>query len=74
VPDPRLGPRVSRYEICIRGCAGSVVADAFSDMRVTSGDGVTVLSGPIPDQDSLHRLLARIRDLGLELLWTREIP
>jgi hypothetical protein len=31
-------------------------------------DGDTILSGPLVDQSALHGVLARIRDLGLELV------
>jgi hypothetical protein len=67
------GHRTIRYEIGIRGTAGIVVADAFADLTVVSGKNLTVLSGPCLDQAALHGVLARIRDLGLELLWTREV-
>jgi hypothetical protein len=38
-------------------------------MTITlESDGTTTLSGPIVDQAALHGLLARVRDLGLELI------
>ena len=33
--------------------------------------GQTVITGPVADQAALHGLLARIRELGLELLEVR---
>ena len=33
-----------------------------------TGDGTTVLRGPIPDQAALHGLLHKVRDIGLPLL------
>jgi len=41
----------------------------FDWMTVTlEADGTTTLSGSIADQSALHGLLARVRDLGLELI------
>ena len=34
----------------------------------------TVLRGPVDDQDGLHTILARIQDLGLELVEIRQLP
>ena len=31
-------------------------------------DGTTTLSSPVADQAALHRLLIKVRDLGLELI------
>ena len=41
----------------------------FEEMQVTvTGEGTTVISGPVADQAALHGLLAKIRDLGLPLV------
>jgi hypothetical protein len=45
---------------------------AFEDVQVSSAPGVTVLTAEL-DQPALHGLLARIEDLGLELLDMRLI-
>ena len=57
----------SHYELTIKGRPGELLHAAFDDVVVTSGPGVTVLSAEL-DQAALHGLLARIEDLGLELL------
>ena len=41
---------------------------AFGDLTITEVDGETVLSGPIADQAELHRVLDRVRELGLPLV------
>jgi hypothetical protein len=41
---------------------------SFQHVRQEDGTTVTVLSGTVADQASLHGLLNRIRDLGLPLL------
>ncbi|MCC6496617.1 MAG: hypothetical protein IT193_10225 [Propionibacteriaceae bacterium] len=41
----------------------------FDGLTLTrDDDGTTGLSGPVADQAQLHGLLAKIRDLGLELV------
>jgi len=40
-------------------------------LQVTSDDCETVIAGPVADQAALHGLLAKIRDLGLELTLVR---
>jgi hypothetical protein len=40
-------------------------------MTLTTGDGITLLTGPVVDQAALHGLLHRTQSLGLELLEVR---
>jgi hypothetical protein len=57
----------SHYELTVKGQPGELLRAAFADVVVSSGPGVTILSAEL-DQSALHGLLARIEDLGLELL------
>ena len=60
------------YEIRVNGVLDSGWSAWFAGLRVTSdGHGQTTISGPVADQAALHGLLAKIRDLGLELLEVR---
>ena len=46
----------------------------FDGLAITDpGDGTTVLRGAVVDQAALHGLLQRLRDVGLDLLWLREV-
>ncbi len=61
------------YVIQIRGHIGQDWSEWFSDLTLAAeytadGTPITVLSGPISDQAALHGVLARIRDLGLQLI------
>jgi hypothetical protein len=61
-----------RYEIRVKGVLGSGWSAWFDGLEVTSDEhGQTTVAGPIADQAALHGLLAKIRDLGLELLEVR---
>jgi hypothetical protein len=57
----------SHYVLTLKGEPGELLRAAFADVEVSSGAGVTVLSADV-DQPGLHGLIARIEDLGLELL------
>jgi hypothetical protein len=60
------------YEIRVNGVLGSGWSAWFDGLQVTSDDrGQTTIAGPIADQAALHGLLAKIRDLGLELVEVR---
>ena len=60
------------YEIRVNGVLGSGWSAWFYGLQITSDDrGETAIAGPIADQAALHGLLAKIRDLGLELLEVR---
>ena len=58
-PDTRV------YEIRVQG--------ELTALSVQTGDGETVIVGPVDDQAALHGVLARIRDLGLPLLAVRAL-
>jgi hypothetical protein len=60
-----MGP--SRVRITVRGRLSNRLATAFEGLTLVRRAGHTELVGEIVDQAQLHGLLARIRDLGLEL-------
>jgi hypothetical protein len=45
----------------------------FEGLQVTSDGRETIIAGPVTDQAALHGLLAKVRDLGLELLLVRRL-
>jgi hypothetical protein len=60
-----VGP--ARVRIVVRGRLSNRLASAFEGMTLVRHRGRTELIGEIADQAQLHGVLARIRDLGLEL-------
>jgi hypothetical protein len=60
------------YEIRVRGALDSGWSAWFEGLQVSSDEhGQTTIAGPVVDQAALHGLLAKVRDLGLELLEVR---
>ncbi len=60
------------YEIRVNGVLDSGWSAWFDGLQVTGDErGQTTIAGPVADQAALHGLLAKIRDLGLELLSVR---
>ena len=60
------------YEIRVRGVLDGGWSAWFDGLQVTSDErGQTVIAGSVVDQAALHGLLAKVRDLGLELLEVR---
>jgi hypothetical protein len=60
------------YEIRVNGVLDDRWSTWFDGMRVTGDDrGETLIAGPVTDQAALHGLLAKVRDLGMELLEVR---
>ena len=60
------------YEIRVRGVLDSGWSAWFEGLQVSSDEhGQTTIAGPVVDQAALHGLLAKVRDLGLELLEVR---
>lgn len=57
------------YQITLAGHLGDQWADWFGGLTITrTAKGETQLTGPVVDQAALHRLLRKVRDLGLPLL------
>ena len=56
------------YRIRIRGHLDQKWADWFDGFSINYDDETTLLEGPVLDQPALHGVLAKIRDLGLEIL------
>jgi hypothetical protein len=57
------------YEIKIREHLDPCWSDWLTGLQVIHlEEGVTLLSGPLPDQAALHGVLERLRDLNLTLI------
>jgi hypothetical protein len=61
-----------RYQIRVSGVLDPGWSVWFDGLQVSSDErGQTIIAGPVADQAALHGLLAKVRDLGLELLEVR---
>jgi hypothetical protein len=69
-PDPKPDPSQPMvYQIRVKSHLGPDWTDWFEGLTITlQEDGDTLLTGPIVDQAALHRLLKKVRDLGMTLL------
>jgi hypothetical protein len=74
-PPAGAGPEEPvRYELRVQGVLEPHWSAWFEGLQVTSDRaGQTIIAGPVTDQAALHGLLAKVRDLGLELLSVRRI-
>ena len=71
---PRAPDEPIEYEIRVAGVLDGRWSAWFDGLEVTSDEsGATTIAGPVVDQAALHGLLAKVRDLGLELLSVRPI-
>ena len=62
------------YEIRVNGVLSGSWSAWFEGLQVTSDEnGQTIIAGPVANQAALHGLLAKVRDLGLELLEVRRV-
>jgi hypothetical protein len=61
------------YDIRVRGVLDGDWSAWFDGLQVTSDGHETSIAGPVADQAALHGLLAKVRDLGVELLAVRRI-
>ncbi len=65
----RSGLEPQLYEIRVRGHLRGDWTGWFDGFRLRrDAGGVTVLSGLVVDQAALHGLVAKLRDLNLELI------
>jgi len=65
---------MKKVKIHIRGQIDENWAVWFEGLEVlTREDGTTILQGEVADQSALYGLLAKLRDLGLELLSVAQI-
>jgi hypothetical protein len=62
------GAKSPEYELVVRGEIGDHYALLFDGMRLERIAGTTVLTGPVVDQAHLHGVIARIQELGIELV------
>jgi hypothetical protein len=62
-----------RYRIVIEGELSERFASEFEGMSLESRRGKTFLWGEVVDQSHLHGILARIQDLGLDLVSVAEV-
>jgi hypothetical protein len=61
------------YEIRLQGRLDPRWSARFEGMTLTTGDGITLLAGPVVDQAALHGLLHQLRDIGLPLVSVRQV-
>lgn len=64
----------ANYEIRIKGRIGDSVLLEFEELTATTEPVETILYGPIPGQEALHELLAKLQSLGLEVVEFRRLP
>jgi hypothetical protein len=63
------------YQIKIKGFLDDAWSDWFDGFTITHPvKNETLLTGPVGDQEALHGMLAKIRDLGLPLLSVECLP
>ena len=65
--------RQEYYQIRVAGRLPTGLAAHFDGLSVAEQNGHTVLSGPIADQETLYRILGRLRELGLALLAAQRV-
>jgi hypothetical protein len=59
------------YQIRVKGVLDGGWSAWFDGLQITGSQHETCIAGPVVDQAALHGLLAKVRDLGLELLEVR---
>ena len=60
---------MSVYEIRVKGHLDPRWSEWFDGLQITNEpNGEALIWGDIPDQSALHGMLARVRDLNLQLI------
>lgn len=63
-----MGSRAAEYRLVVRGELDDRFAYLFNGLDFERVSGTTVLSGQVIDQAQLHGYIARVEELGLELV------
>jgi ribosomal protein S18 acetylase RimI-like enzyme len=60
------------YQTRVKGLLDPKWAEWFDGFSITPLEGDSLLTGSVPDQAALHGILAKIRDLGLTLVFVQQ--
>jgi hypothetical protein len=71
--DPTRGTPRPTYEVRVEGLLGDTWSAWFDGLEVTAEGEQSVLTGQLEDDAALHGVLAKIRDLGLQLISVRRL-
>jgi hypothetical protein len=63
----------SRYRIVVRGEFGEILTAAFPDVSVEPGEGRTVLTVTVADEQELYGILDRLRDFAISIVSISEV-
>ncbi len=70
----RTGASASKlFRIEVRGEFGDLLGTSFDDVSTSSGDGRTVLTARVRDEQQLYGILDRLRDLGIHIIGLHEV-
>ena len=67
-PSMERGAIGAMYKLVIRGELDERYAYLFNGLKMQRIGGTTVLTGTVVDQAQLHGFIARVEELGLELV------
>lgn len=74
LPGSRRPHPTLQYRIVVRGEFGNILNAAFSDVKVSTGDGSSVLVATFRDHQELYGLLDRLRDHGVAIEEMAAVP
>jgi hypothetical protein len=64
---------MKRYRIEVRGEFGDLLSNAFSELRIETAHGKTVLTADVDDNSGLYGILDRLRDFAIEVVSFSEV-